>query len=83
MNAAALTVLQARQKPVQEGPSLIPASFVFPSGQTKTAVAIVGGDLSLPTGPVCCEKLVLRAPSPVCDPPASFSLALECEPLTL
>lgn len=26
MNAAALTVLQARQKPLQEGPSLIPAS---------------------------------------------------------
>ena len=64
MNAAALTLLQARQKPLQEGPSLMPASFVFPSGQTKTAVAIVGGDLSLPAEPVCCEKLVLHAPSP-------------------
>lgn len=65
MKAAALTVLQARQKPLQEGPSLIPASSVFPPGQTKTAVAIVGGDLSLPTEPACVVRSWSFVPPPL------------------
>lgn len=56
----------------------------LPLGQTKTAVAIVGGDLSLPAEPVGVVGSWPSAPPPhVCDPSTSLSLALECRLLTL
>lgn len=84
MNAAALTVLQARQKPLQEGPSLIPASYVsFLRGRRKQLWPLLGVIYLSQQSWRYCEKLALCTPPLVCDLPASFLLALECGPLTL
>lgn len=73
MNAAVLTVLQARQKPPQEGPFLIPASYVsFLRGRRKQLWPLLGVIYLSQQSQQYYEKLRLLPWTVTLQPPFPF-----------